>query len=155
MVKPMGSQVVTSPVNGPDIGRMYTRFKLTFVKSKELYGILSRYNRQGIQAWQGFIRVDGKTYNWMGGAPGADNVDQQSLKYTSTRTTFTMNVGGQVQMIAEFFSPVYPDDLRRQSIPFSYLRISTASLDGRSHSVQIYADVSGGKSLRLETQGHN
>ncbi|KAL5092772.1 hypothetical protein Trisim1_000509 [Trichoderma cf. simile WF8] len=108
-----------------------------------LAGQWPRYWTQGIQAWQGFIRVDGKTYNWMGGAPGADNVDQQSLKYTSTRTTFTMNVGGQVQMIAEFFSPVYPDDLRRQSIPFSYLRISTASLDGRSHSVQIYADVSG------------
>lgn len=106
---------------------------------------MSLYHRQGIQAWQGFIRVDGKNYNWMGGAPGADNVDQQSLKYTSTRTTFTMNVGGLVQMVAEFFSPVYPDDLRRQSIPFSYLKISVASLDGRTHHVQIYSDVSGGK----------
>lgn len=81
----------------------------------------------------------------MGAAPGADNVDQQSLKYTSTRTTFVMNVGGLVQMAAEFLSPVYPDDLRRQSVPFSYLKISVVSLDGRSHSVQIYSDVSGGE----------
>lgn len=81
----------------------------------------------------------------MGAAPGAGNVDQESLKYTSTRTTFTMNVGGLVQMAAEFLSPVYPDDLRRQSVPFSYLKISVVSLDGRSHSVQIYSDVSGGK----------
>lgn len=56
-----------------------------------------------------------------------------------------MNVGGLVQMAAEFFSPVYPDDLRRQSVPFSYLKISVVSLDGRSHNVQIYSDVSGGK----------
>lgn len=106
--------------------------------------ILYNY-RQRIQAWQGFIKVDGKVYNWMGAAPGANNVDQESLKYTSTRTTFTMNVGGLVQMAAEFFSPVYPDDLRRQSVPFSYLKISVVSLDGRSHSVQVYSDVSGGK----------
>ncbi|KAL7933233.1 DUF1793 domain-containing protein [Trichoderma chlorosporum] len=112
-------------------------------QSGYLAGQWPRYWTQGIQGWQGFIRVDGKVYNWMGGAPGADNVDQQSLKYTSTKTTFTMNVGGRVRLIAEFFSPVYPDDLRRQSIPFSYLRISTATLDGRSHEVQIYADVSG------------
>lgn len=103
------------------------------------------YYSQGIQAWQGFIKVDGKAYNWMGGAPGAGNADQESLKYTSTRTTFTLNVGGLVQMAAEFFSPVYPDDLRRQSVPFSYLKVSVVSLDGRSHHVQIYADVSGGK----------
>ncbi|KAL7814434.1 glutaminase GtaA [Trichoderma gracile] len=98
---------------------------------------------QGFQGWQGFIMVDGKPYNWMGGAPGAENVDQQALKYTSTKTTFIMNAGGLVQMVAEFLSPVFPDDLRRQSIPFSYLKISVISLDGRSHHVQIYADVSG------------
>jgi hypothetical protein len=90
--------------------------------------------------------VDGKPYNWMGGAPGADNVDQQALKYTSTRTTFIFNAGGLVQLVAEFLSPVFPDDLRRQSIPFSYLKVSVVSLDGRSHHVQIYTDVSGGTS---------
>lgn len=116
--------------------------------------ILLNY-RQGIQAWQGFIMVDGKAYNWMGAAPGADNVEQVSLKYTSTRTTFIMNVGGSVQMAAEFFSPVYPDDMRRQSIPFSYLKVSVVSLDGGPHSVQIYCDVSGGKQLRLQMRVRN
>ncbi|KAL7901531.1 hypothetical protein HDV63DRAFT_410931 [Trichoderma sp. SZMC 28014] len=120
-------------LNGPNDGN----------PSGYLAGQWPRYWTQGIQAWQGFIKVDGKAYNWMGAAPGAGNVDQESLKYTSTRTTFTMNVGGLVQMAAEFLSPVYPDDLRRQSVPFSYLKISVVSLDGRSHSVQIYSDVSG------------
>lgn len=91
--------------------------------------------------------VDGKAYNWMGGAPGADLVDQQSMKYTSTKTTFTSNVGGKVQMTASFLSPVFPDDLRRQSIPSSYLEVSVKSLDGRSHHVQVYCDVTGGRSL--------
>ncbi|GFP57022.1 glutaminase A [Trichoderma asperellum] len=120
-------------LNGPNDGS----------PSGYLPGQWPRYWTQGIQAWQGFIMVDGKAYNWMGAAPGADNVEQVSLKYTSTRTTFIMNVGGSVQMAAEFFSPVYPDDMRRQSIPFSYLKVSVVSLDGGPHSVQIYCDVSG------------
>lgn len=132
--------------NGLDTGREHHRLcSASFEKSStDAKYFLFNY-RQGIQAWQGFIKVDGKAYNWMGGAPGAGNVNQESLKYTSTRTTFTMNVGGLVRMAAEFFSPVYPDDLRRQSVPFSYLKISVVSLDGRSHNVQIYSDVSGGK----------
>lgn len=80
----------------------------------------------------------------MGGAPGAPNVDQVSMDYTSTRSNFNMSVAGKVSMRIEFLSPVYPEDLRRQSIPFSYMNVAVKSLDGASHSVQIYADVSGG-----------
>ncbi|KAK5992210.1 Glutaminase A [Cladobotryum mycophilum] len=120
-------------LNGPNNGS----------PSGYLAGQWPKFWTQHVNGWQGFITVDGKAYNWMGGAPGADNADQVSLKYTSTKSTFTFNVGGKVQMIAEFLSPVFPDDYRRQSIPFSYLKVSVASLDGRSHSVQIYSDVSG------------
>lgn len=81
----------------------------------------------------------------MGGAPGAPTVDQLSMDYTSTRSNFYMSVGGKVSMNIEFLSPVYPEDLRRQSIPFSYLNVAVQSLDGAPHSVQVYADVSGGK----------
>lgn len=35
-----------------------------------------------------------------------------------------------------------PDDLVKQSIPFSYLAVSAASNDGGSHSVQVYSDIS-------------
>ncbi|KAG5990664.1 hypothetical protein E4U54_004051, partial [Claviceps lovelessii] len=108
-----------------------------------LPGQWPRYWTTGIQAWQGFIKVDGKNYNWMGAAAGAPHVDQLSMDYTSTRTNFNMSVAGKVSMNIEFLSPVYPDDLRRQSIPFSYMNVAVRSLDGASHKVQLYADISG------------
>ncbi|KAG5949035.1 hypothetical protein E4U53_006048 [Claviceps sorghi] len=108
-----------------------------------LPGTWPRFWTTGIKGWQGFIKVDGENYNWMGGHPGASNVDQVSVDYTSTRSIFNMSVAGKVSMNIEFLSPVYPDDLRRQSIPFSYLNVAVRSLDGAPHSVQVYADVSG------------
>ncbi|KAK2596697.1 hypothetical protein QQS21_006212 [Conoideocrella luteorostrata] len=108
-----------------------------------LPGQWPRYWATGVQGWQGFIRVDGKAYNWMGNHPGAPTVDQVSMDYTSTRSNFNMSVAGKVSMRIEFLSPVFPEDLRRQSIPFSYMDVAVQSLDGASHDVQIYADVSG------------
>jgi hypothetical protein len=37
-----------------------------------------------------------------------------------------------------------PHDWVKQSIPFSYLAFTANSLDGASHTVQVYSDVSGG-----------
>jgi hypothetical protein len=35
-----------------------------------------------------------------------------------------------------------PNDLLKQSIPFSYLSVSVASNDGKPHAVQVYSDIS-------------
>lgn len=75
-------------------------------------------------------------------------VDQTEFSYTSTRSTFMMNVGGKVGMNITFLSPVTPNDLKRQSLQFSYLNVAVQSIDGGSHDVELYADVSGGKQLR-------
>ncbi|KAI1350904.1 glutaminase GtaA [Xylaria sp. FL0043] len=98
---------------------------------------------QHITAWTGMIRVDGDTYQWMGAVPNSINVDQTEFSYTSTRSTFVMNVGDKVEMNITFLSPVTPNDLKRQSLTFSYLDVDVHSLDGSSHDVQLYADVSG------------
>ncbi|KAI0881842.1 glutaminase A [Annulohypoxylon maeteangense] len=97
---------------------------------------------QQITGWAGFIRVDGKAYNWLGAPPGADLVDQTEFSYTSTRSSFVMSVGGKVEMNITFLTPVTPNDLKRQSLVFSYLDVAVSSLDGASHDVQLYADVS-------------
>jgi len=89
------------------------------------------------------IRVDGKTYTWMG-APGPQSVTQKSFEYTSTRSTFTMDVGGFVEMNITFLSPITPDDQKRQSLVFSYLDVGVQSLDGHFHEVQLYTDISAG-----------
>lgn len=81
----------------------------------------------------------------MGAVPDSQNVDQTEFSYTSTRSNFVMNVGGKVEMNITFLSPVTPNDLKRQSLTFSYLDVGVHSLDGADHDVQLYADVSGGK----------
>ncbi|OTB15176.1 hypothetical protein K445DRAFT_124558 [Daldinia sp. EC12] len=107
-----------------------------------LAGEWPKFWSQQNTGWAGFIRVDGKAYNWLGAPPGADVVDQTEFSYTSTRSTFVMNVGGKVEMNITFLSPVTPSDLKRQSLVFSYLDVGVHSLDGASHDVQLYADVS-------------
>ena len=49
-------------------------------------------------------------------------------------------------MEVTFLSPVTPDDFQRQSIVGSYIDISVRSIDGVAHDVQLYSDISAGKS---------
>lgn len=100
----------------------------------------------------------------MGGAPGPPNVDQISaevsshllaqhethmlignLQYTSTKTIFQFNIRSKVTLTVTFFSPVYPDDLAKQSQQFSYVSATAVSIDSSTHKVELYMDVSGGK----------
>jgi hypothetical protein len=70
------------------------------------------------------------------------SVTQTSFEYTSQRSTFIMNVAGKISMNVTFLSPLTPADLKRQSIIGSYLDVTVASIDGATHSVQLYADTS-------------
>ncbi|EAQ84675.1 hypothetical protein CHGG_08689 [Chaetomium globosum CBS 148.51] len=108
-----------------------------------LPGAWPRHWTGNILGWQGLVAVDGVTYNWMGGAPGPAHVNQVSLEYTSTKSIFTFDVDGKVTLTVTFLSPVYPDDMARQSQQFSYISIRAKSSDGASHKVQVYMDVSG------------
>ncbi len=108
--------------------------------------MLTKRNRGQNTGWQGFIRVDGTTYNWMGAAPGPSPVTQTSFKYTATSSIFTFDVSGKVTMTLTFLSPIYPNDLVQQSLQFSYVTVDVeSSSPGQQHSVQVYMDVSGGK----------
>jgi hypothetical protein len=83
----------------------------------------------------------------MGAAPGPPTVNQVSLQYTSTRSIFTFDVGGKVSMTVTFFSPIYPNDLGKQSQQFSYVDVQVRSSDSGHHRVQVYMDISGGTLL--------
>ena len=98
-----------------------------------------------ILGWTGLIRVDGKPYVWMGAPPGMPLATQTSFEYTSTQSIFTMNIDSKIGMTVTFLSPVAPDDLKRQSLVFSYLNVEVHSLDGKPHDVQIYSDISAGE----------
>lgn len=108
----------------------------------------------------GIVRIDGTSYVFMGDPQIVLNVpdgnhgtphslkgfpralDQTSLHTTPTRSRFELQ-GGGVGVTVEFLSPVEPNDLKRQSIPMSYVSVTARSIDGRVHDVQIYFDISG------------
>ncbi|KAH9220619.1 glutaminase GtaA [Leptodontidium sp. 2 PMI_412] len=106
-----------------------------------LAGQYSQFWAGQIVAWVGMIKVDGTTYIWMGN-PGPQSVTQTAFEYTSTKSVFTMDVGGKVEMNITFLSPITPEDQKRQSLIFSYLDVRVQSLDGDSHDVQLYTDIS-------------
>ncbi|EGO02196.1 hypothetical protein SERLA73DRAFT_104578 [Serpula lacrymans var. lacrymans S7.3] len=93
--------------------------------------------------WAGYVRIDGTTYNFLGLpiVAGATAATQKSLDITSTQSTFVMTAG-PIDLTANFFSPVEPTDLVKQSTPFSYLTLSAVSNDGNSHTVSVYTDIS-------------
>lgn len=105
-----------------------------------------RANRNQVTGWTGMIRVDGQTYTWMG-LPGSTTVNQTAFEYTSTKSIFTMTVGDALEMNITFMSPITPTDFKRQSLVFSYLNVEVASIDGKDHHVQVYADISAGECL--------
>ncbi|KAF2838247.1 glutaminase GtaA [Patellaria atrata CBS 101060] len=104
-------------------------------------GVWPSYWTGDATAWTGFVRVDGRNYRWMGGADG-DGATQVAFNYTSTQSIFTFHVGDAVELTATFLSPLYPNDFKRQSLVFSYLHVDVASLDGNTHDVQVYTDIS-------------
>ncbi|WP_079178259.1 glutaminase family protein [Streptomyces mangrovisoli] len=98
-------------------------------------------------AMTGVIRVDGTNFLFLGAPSVADHplsrgAVQRSLTITATRSAFVFEAGG-VQLDLTFLSPVEPGDLRRQSMPLSYLVADVRSADGKAHDVSLYFDISG------------
>lgn len=98
-----------------------------------------------IVAWTGLIRVDNKTFTWLG-APEVDGdlANQTAYEYTSSKSIFTIDVDDKVTIKASFISPLTPKDFQRQSLIASYLNVEVASKDGSDHDVQVYTDISAG-----------
>lgn len=91
------------------------------------------------------IKVDGKTFTWMGDPGKHPLADQQSFEYTSTKSIFRFKVDNRVDLTVTFLSPVTPHDLTRQSLVGSYMDVTARSADGRPHDIKIYTDISAGK----------
>ena len=101
----------------------------------------------GTRAMTGIARIDGSPYVFMGDPhtgdqPLAPSMTQTALDVTPTQSRYTLQAGG-VSVSVNFLSPVEPDDLRRQSIPLSYIFAQAHSADGKPHTVSLYFDISG------------
>ncbi|KAJ7596532.1 hypothetical protein C8J56DRAFT_917682 [Mycena floridula] len=93
-----------------------------------------------ILGWAGLVKVDAKTYRWIGNA--GDGTNFTSFQVTPTRTILTVEAG-PVELQITILSPIEPSDLALQSFPFSYVYIDAKSTDGNSHAVSVYADLTG------------
>ena len=77
--------------------------------------------------WQVLARVDNQTYTLFGcpdGVTGAKAAKQTAISYTSTHTLVQLQAGNAA-ITLDFFSPVSLTDYTRQSIPLSYLTVSS------------------------------
>lgn len=92
----------------------------------------------------GIVCIDGAPFVFAGApdSPALPQLEQISLAVTATTSAFVFN-GGGVRLEVTFLSPIDPSNLQRQSVPMSYITIHAASVDGKTHKVSVYLDVSG------------
>ncbi|PRP85660.1 hypothetical protein PROFUN_06494 [Planoprotostelium fungivorum] len=90
----------------------------------------------------GLIRVDGKTYRFMGLGDVANTVSQESVKVLPTTTVYKFKAGG-VALTVRFITPSIPQDIQLLSQPVSYIVYDVHSADGKTHKVDLYYDQSG------------
>ncbi|MFF3448452.1 glutaminase domain-containing protein [Streptomyces sp. NPDC002667] len=119
----------------------------TWVPADNLAGTWATFWTGHTTALCGLARIDGAAHVFAGspalpGGPTLTTMQQLSLRLTATRSIYTLS-GGGVTLTVTFFSPVDLENLRRQSVPLSYVTVEAASNDGRAHSVDVHVDVSG------------
>lgn len=96
--------------------------------------------------WSGLLQVDNVTYEWLGYPSSAlaniESVTTEAVYYTATKTVYTI-FSGEVGVNVTFLTPITLNDLKRQSLPASYLSLAFWSLDKKDHSVSLYTDIDG------------
>ncbi|MGC1294290.1 MAG: DUF4965 domain-containing protein [Alloacidobacterium sp.] len=93
------------------------------------------------QQMTGLLRVDGKTYRFMGGDRDIPALKQTSRGIWPTRTVYNFE-GAKVHLTLTFFTPALPQDLDILSRPVTYISWDVISVDNEPHAVSIYFDAS-------------
>ncbi|MFC1436814.1 DUF5127 domain-containing protein [Streptacidiphilus sp. N1-10] len=97
-------------------------------------------------AMTGIAEIDGVPFLFLGAPNISGHVLRgtalRRLTTTATKSRFLFEASG-VELTLTFHSPVEPADLRRQSVPLSYVTADVRSTDGGSHQVRLYFDISG------------
>ena len=95
------------------------------------------------QPLTGFVRVDGKTYRYLGDAHrNTPALEEASRVVTPTRTIVTLQ-NPQIELEICFFTPAFPDDMRVMARPVTYLSWKVKSRDRAEHDVTLYLDADG------------
>jgi hypothetical protein len=93
------------------------------------------------QQMTGLIRVDGKTFRFLGDDRDAPALKQVSRAIWPTRTMYDFEDAG-IHLKLTFFTPALPHDLDVLSRPVTYVSWDVRSVDGQSHATSLYFDAS-------------
>jgi hypothetical protein len=91
-----------------------------------------------IKGIAGAIRVDGKSYRFIGpgtaagGVPVDDVINQTSVRVEPTQTYYTFT-NAEVMLTLKFTTPSIPTDLDLLSQPITYITFGVSSNDGKNH----------------------
>jgi len=142
----------TSPVRPPAIPlTVRGPYNSTWQASNSAPGTWATFWNGNVKAITGIARIDGTAYTFFG-APSniSGSLKQTQLEVTPTQSRFEFQ-GAGVTIYLTFLSPVEANDIRRLSIPFSYLYAQAQTNDGNTHNVSLYFDISGEWAYGTET----
>lgn len=88
------------------------------------------------QQLDGSIRIDGRTFRFMGDDPEFPPLPQLQRAIWPTRTIYDFE-GAGIHLTLTFFTPTLPRDLDVLSRPLTYLTWTVRAVDGRAHSVRL------------------
>jgi hypothetical protein len=95
------------------------------------------------QSLNGLIRVDTKTYRYLGDADrDIPALTEAHREITPTRTIVTLQ-SSEIELTLTFLTPAFPDDLAVMARPVTYLIWDVKSRDGSTHNVALYFDADG------------
>ncbi len=98
----------------------------------------------------GLIKVDGKTYRFMGKTEQTTDrysaepvaMPQTSLTVEAMTTTYVFE-NEAIRLTARFMTPLLLDELAILSRPVSYISYDIESKDGKEHQTEVYFEISG------------
>ena len=98
------------------------------------------------------IRIDGTSYRLLGDDPSTlAAFPETSVQVLPTRTIANFS-NGHIAVTMTFMQPALPTNLSALSLPLSYVNWDVSSVDGATHSVQIYDSVSSQLAVNSSSQ---
>ncbi|MGO8674031.1 MAG: glutaminase domain-containing protein [Capsulimonadaceae bacterium] len=114
----------------------------TWLPGTKAPGVWPAFWNGRVKAITGMAWIDGKPYLFLGAPSGqVAAMEQTRLEITPTQSKFTFEAAG-VDIDADFLSPIEAHDLRRLSMPLGDIFATARSVDGHSHDVRLYFDIS-------------
>jgi len=93
------------------------------------------------QPLTGLVRIDGKSYRFMGARPHEIPALRQSqMEITPTHSRYRFE-GAGIDLELTFFTPAFPEDLDILSRPVTYMTWDVRATDGVGHDVDLYLDA--------------